>query len=136
LYVESLITKAIASGFYDVDLIEYLRERSELLTISVRDSFLDNRPNFLSLDFTDVPVIVSQINADMLLASDHSFLPKQIIKLISLLFLTNKISMAEYIKILLNFAAGKGLTENTKDLMKQLINLYSIIFSLSFFDEF
>jgi hypothetical protein len=44
--------------------------------------------------------------------------------------------MAEYIKILLNFVAGKGLTENTKDLMKQLINLYSIIFSLSFFDEF
>jgi hypothetical protein len=46
LYVESLITKAIASGFYDADLIAYLRERPELLTISVHDSFLDNRPNF------------------------------------------------------------------------------------------
>jgi len=135
--LENQITKAIRTGIYSGEMLEILKKNKDLLSIAVSEGFVNIINQFSVLDDSSIEKIVSDINSDTKLiinTGNASLIPRQIITLISLLFLTKQISYQEYLICLLNFLAGKGLTESIKKLLKNLISSYNIIFITKFFD--
>lgn len=131
-----LISQAIGSGHYHSTILDYLKSNPHLLTIAVNPETLNHLDSFANLQQSDIPSVVKKINQDILSSDDENVIIRQIPKLISLLFITNKIDYVEYIKILLNFIRGRGLSTNIKLLLKELIKNHKIIFKFTFLDFF
>ena len=131
-----LVSKAISTGHYSEAIIHYLKENPHLLTIAVNPNTLNHLDSFVNLNKNDIPFIIKNINKEILTSNDETVIIKQIPKLISLLFITNKIDYVEYIKALLKFMRGDGLTNKIRLLLKELIKNHKIIFKFTFIDFF
>lgn len=134
--INLLISQAIGSGHYHSTILEYLKLNPHLLTIALNPETLDHLDSFANLHQSDIPLVVNQVNRAILSSRDETIIITQIPKLISLLFITNKLDYAEYIKALLNFLNGKGLNQSIKLLLRELIKENGIIFKFSFLDFF
>nr|UZC30067.1 hypothetical protein [Entomoneis sp.] len=134
--INLLISQAIGSGHYHSTILQYLKSNPHLLTIAVHPETLKHLDSFANLHQNDVPLIVNKINRAVLSSNDETVIITQIPKLISLLFIMNKLNYTDYIKALLNFLQGKGLSDKIKLLLRELIKDHRIIFKFSFLDFF
>jgi hypothetical protein len=131
------INEAIKSRIYTKEMLEYLSKNVGLLHIATNKEFITRVTDFSALDSTDVKDMINEVNYNTRLRlsdGENGTISNQIVLMITMLRLLGQISYNEYLKILLNFFAGRGLPYSIKKLLKILIESKNLKFLSKFLD--